>query len=172
MSDADRPYRVTVVCWGNICRSPMGEFLLREAFEEAGLGHRVVVDSAGTSAEEQGNGVHPRTVAVLERNGHPDTGWALHRARRFETSWFDDADLVLAVDHIHVDRLEQLARDDRDTDKVRLFRSFDEVAVASGQIGMDDPWYGTDPAYEKTYAEIRAAVPGILDHVRARVDRA
>ena len=171
MTDPDRPYRVTVVCWGNICRSPMGEFLLREAFEEAGLDDRVVVDSAGTSAEEHGNGVHPRTVAVLQRNGHADRGWAQHRARRFETSGFDDADLVLAVDHIHVDRLEQLARDGRDTDKVRLFRSFDHAAVASGELGMDDPWYGTNPAYDQTYREISAAVPGIVDHVRAQVRR-
>lgn len=165
-----RPYRVTVVCWGNICRSPMGEFLLREAFADAGLGERVVVDSAGTSAEEQGNGMHPRTAAVLRRNGHPDTGWSHHRARRFETSWFDESDLVLAVDHIHVDRLEQLARDDRDAGKVRLFRSFDEAAVASGELGMDDPWYGTDPAYDQTYAEVSAAVPGIVEHVRRELD--
>lgn len=167
----DRPYRVTVVCWGNICRSPMGEFLLREAFEDAGLGDQVVVASAGTSAEETGNGMHPRTAAVLKRNGHPDTGFAEHRARRFDASWFDHADLVLPTDHIHVDRLEQLARDERDIEKVRLFRSFDPDAVASGELGMEDPWYGTDPAYDQTYTEIRAAVPGIVDHVRAQLNR-
>ncbi len=168
----DGPYRVTVVCWGNICRSPMGEFLLREAFEDAGLGDRVVVDSAGTSAEEQGNGMHPRSAAVLRRNGHPDTGWSQHRARRFEQSWFDDVDLVLPVDHVHVDRLERLARDAQDHDKIRLFRSFDEGAVASGDLGMDDPWYGTDPAYDQTYTEVSAAVPGIVDHVRTQLDSA
>ena len=163
------PYRVTVVCWGNICRSPMGEFLLREAFDEAGLGELVVVDSAGTSAEEQGNGMHPRTAAVLARNGHPDTGWSRHRARRFERPWFDEVDLVLPVDHVHVDRLERIARDDADLAKVRLFRSFAPGAVASGELGMDDPWYGTDPAYDQTYDEVRAAVPGIVAHVRSEL---
>ena len=44
MSEASEPYRVCVVCWGNICRSPMGEFLLREAFADAGLADRVVVE--------------------------------------------------------------------------------------------------------------------------------
>jgi protein-tyrosine phosphatase len=164
-----QPYRITVVCWGNICRSPMGEYLLREAFEEAGLGDRVVVDSSGTSAEELGNGMHPRTAAVLRRNGHPDAGWDQHVARRFERSWFDAYDLVLPVDHVHLDRLEDLARDDADRAKVRLFRSFDPDAVAAGELGMDDPWYGTDPAYDQTYAEITAAVPGIVDHVRAEL---
>ena len=174
MSEASEPYRVCVVCWGNICRSPMGEYLLREAFADAGLADRVVVDSAGTSAEELGNGMHPRTAAVMRRNGHPDTGWSSHRARRFDTSWFDRYDLVLPVDHVHVDRLEHLARgastgggSPRAT--VRLFRSFDPDAVASGELGMEDPWYGTDPAYDQTYAEITAAIPGIVEHVRAEL---
>jgi protein-tyrosine phosphatase len=145
----------------------MGEYLLREAFADAGLADRVVVDSAGTSAEELGNGMHPRTAGVMRRNGHPDTGWSSHRARRFDASWFDRYDLVLPVDHIHVDRLRDLARDDADLAKVRLFRSFDPDAVASGEIGMEDPWYGTDPAYDQTYAEITSAIPGIVEHVRA-----
>ncbi len=115
--------------------------------------------------------MHPRTAAVLRRNGHPDTGWSQHRARRFERSWFDEVDLVLPVDHVHVDRLHGLARDGRDRDKISLFRSFDPDAAASGDLGMDDPWYGTDPAYDQTYAEVRAAVPGIVEHVRREVGR-
>ena len=165
-----RPYRITVVCLGNICRSPMAEFLLREALEEAGLADRVVVDSAGTSAEELGNGMHPRTAAVLRRNGHVDTGWSEHVARRFERSEFDEVDLVLPVDHEHVDRLDRLARDDRDRAKIRLFRSFDPAAVAAGALGRDAPWYGTDPAYDQTYAEVTAAIPGIVEHVRRALD--
>jgi len=73
---------------------------------------------------------------------------------------------VLPVDHVHVERLDALARDDADRAKVRLFRSFDPDAVASGEVGMDDPWYGTDPAYDQTYGEVVAAVPGIVDFVR------
>ena len=161
-----KPYRVTVVCWGNICRSPMGEYLLREAFDDAGLGDRVVVDSAGTSSEELGSGMHPRTAAVLRRNGHEDNGWADHRARRFEPGWFGDRDLVLPVDHVHLDKLDAMARDDADRATLHLFRSFDPDAVARGELGMDDPWYGTDPAYDQTYAEITAAIPGIVEHVR------
>ena len=164
------PYRVTVVCWGNICRSPMAEFLLREAFEDAGLGERVVVDSAGTSTEELGNGVHPRTVAALRRHGHGDHGWAEHRARQFTREWWDDVDLVLPVDHVHVERLERITRSEEDRAKTRLLRSFDPAAVAAGELGMEDPWYGTDPAYDQTYAEIRAAVPGVVEHVRRALD--
>ncbi|KRE63435.1 low molecular weight protein-tyrosine-phosphatase [Nostocoides sp. Soil756] len=172
MSASPEPYRVTVVCHGNICRSPMAEFLLREAFDEAGLGDRVVVDSAGTSSEELGNGAHPRTVATLRRHGHPDVGWSEHRARQFRADAFDDSDLVLAADHPHDERLRRIARDESDAAKVRLVRSFDPVAVAAGELGMDDPWYGGDAEYEQTYAEIRAAVPGIVEYVRREVDGA
>jgi protein-tyrosine phosphatase len=77
---------------------------------------------------------------------------------------------VLPVDHVHVERLEALARDDADRAKLRLFRSFDPDAVATGELGMDDPWYGTDPAYDQTYAEIAAAIPGIVDHVSAELE--
>ena len=167
---SERPYRVTVVCHGNICRSPMAEFLLREAFADAGLDGRVEVDSAGTSTEELGNPAHPRTIATLTRHGHPDLGWSEHRARQFRADWFDTTDLVLAADHPHADRLTRLARDEDDAATVRLVRSFDPEALAAGELGMDDPWYGGDAEYEQTYDEIRAAVPGIVEHVRRELD--
>ncbi|WP_299443912.1 low molecular weight protein-tyrosine-phosphatase [uncultured Phycicoccus sp.] len=167
---SERPYRITVVCHGNICRSPMAAFLLREAFTDAGLDGLVEVDSAGTSTEELGNPAHPRTIATLRRHGHPDVGWADHRARQFRADWFDDVDLVLAADHPHADRLERLARDADERGRIRLLRSFDPEAAAAGELGMDDPWYGGDAEYEQTYAEIGAAVPGIVEHVRRALD--
>ena len=81
-----QPYRICVVCTGNICRSPMAEFVLRERFEEAGLGDHVAVDSAGTTAWEVGNPADPRTLEVLRRRGH-ESDYSDHRARAFECSW-------------------------------------------------------------------------------------
>ena len=103
-------YRVTVVCWGNICRSPMGELMLREAFDEADLGDRVVVDSAGTSTDELGRPMDRRTTATLRRHGVTDTGFAAKRARQFRADSFDDSDLVLAADHVHDEILRRRAR--------------------------------------------------------------
>ena len=161
-----RPYRVTVVCTGNICRSPMGEFLLRERFADAGLGDEVVVDSAGTHSWEVGNPADPRTLAVLARNGHEDLGGAAHLARRFERAWFDEVDLVLAADAGHLRELLQLARTDEQRAKVRLFRSFDPVSAESDDLDMDDPWYGDDASFDQTYAEVTAAADGVVEHVR------
>ncbi len=160
-------YRICVVCTGNICRSPMLEFLLREAFEREGLADRVSVDSAGTSAEELGNHADARTLAVLARNGHADWGGRAHRARRIDRSWLDHRDLVLAADRRHLRQLERMA-EDRHTD-IRLVRSFDPAAVAAGSLDVDDPWYGSTLAFDQTYAELVAAVPGIVAHVRAEL---
>ena len=167
MSDTERPFHIVVVCWGNICRSPMAEFVLRQAFEDAGLGERVGISSAGTSTEELGRPMDRRTVAVLARNAVRDTGFGGKRAVQFHGHGFDDADLVLAADHVHERILRERARDDEDRAKVRLLRSFDPAAVAAGTLGMDDPWYGDDADFDLTYAEIVAAAPGVVDHVRA-----
>ena len=163
---AHRPYRVTVVCTGNICRSPMGELLLRERFAEAGLADRVVVDSAGTHSWEVGNPADPRTLAVLARNGHDDLGGSDHVARRFERAWLDEVDLVLAADSGHLRELTELARTEEQRAKIRMFRSFDPDAAARGDLDMDDPWYGDDSAFDQTCAEVTAAADGVVEHVR------
>lgn len=169
MSEPGAPYRVSVVCWGNICRSPMAEFVLRDAFGRAGLDGRVVVDSRGTSTEERGNPMDRRAIAALARHGIPDTGFLAHRARQFRADDFDTHDLVLAADHVHDDILRRRARDESDAAKVRLLRSFDPSAVATGRLGMDDPWYGTDDDFDVTFAEIVAASPGVVEFVRSRL---
>ena len=167
MSQLSTPdYRIAVVCWGNICRSPMAEFVLRQAFDDAGLGDRVTVSSAGTSTEELGRPMDRRTIAVMQRNAVRDSGFRDKRARQFRTDDFDVVDLVLAADHVHERILKDRARHSGDVDKIRLLRSFDPSAVAAGTLGMDDPWYGDDEDFDITYAEIVAAAPHIVEHVR------
>ncbi|WP_370890673.1 low molecular weight protein-tyrosine-phosphatase [Janibacter sp. GXQ6167] len=161
------PYRICVVCTGNICRSPMGEFVLRERFAEAGLDDVVVVDSAGTTQWEVGNPADPRTLAVMERHGHDIEPYRSHRARSFERAWFPDLDLVLAADHGHYSTLRRLARTPEDRDKVVLFRDFDPKSVG---LGMDDPWYGDDSDFEQTYDEVVAAADGIVEHVQRELE--
>lgn len=159
-----------VVCSGNICRSPMGEFVLRELLDDAGLGDRVEVDSAGTTSWEVGNPADRRALGVLERSGHPDLGWADHLARTFERRWLDERDLILAADSGHVADLRRLARTQEQRDKVRLFREFDPEAVRAGDLEMEDPWYGEDDAFEQTLREVVAAAPGVVEHVRDELE--
>lgn len=166
-----QPYRICVVCSGNICRSPMAEFLLREMFDDAGLGDQVVLDSAGTTSWEEGNPADPRTFAVLRRKGHEDSGWSEHVARTFKRSWLDRLDLVLAADSGHLGQLRKLARTDAQRDKIHLLREFDPASVKSSELDMDDPWYGDDSAFDQTYAEVVAAGPGVVGYVREQLHR-
>lgn len=147
----------------------MAEFVLRQAFERAGLDSRVEVSSAGTSTEELGRPMDRRTIAVMHRNAVRDTGFRDKRAIQFRPGSFDDADLVLAADHVHERILRERVRSEADTAKIRMLRSFDPEAVAAGTLGMDDPWYGSDSDFDITYAEIVAAAPGIVEFVRSEL---
>lgn len=166
MSD---PYRICVVCTGNICRSPMAELVLRRRFEEAGLGDQVVIDSAGTTAWEVGNPADPRTLEALRRHGVDGDDLDDHRARVFERSWFGERDLILAADHGHYATLRRLAPTPEARDTVRMLRSFDSAGVPEAEQGMDDPWYGDEDGFETTYAEVVGAADGVVEHVRAQL---
>lgn len=161
-------YRITVVCTGNICRSPMAEFVLRERFEEAGLSDQVVIDSAGTTSWEEGNPADPRTITALERHGH--TGdYSSHRARVFDRRSFADVDLVLAADHEHYSVLRRLAGVPEAQSKIRMIRSFDPAQPKGDALAIDDPWYGDDASFDRTYAEVVAAADGVVDFVREQL---
>jgi protein-tyrosine phosphatase len=166
---ADGGFRVLHVCTGNICRSPMAEVVLRDRFEAAGLGDRVVVDSTGISDEEHGNPVDRRARAVLRAHGYDDgTG---HRARQVRASDLLAYDLLLPMTSAHARALRRLAGDDPAlTGRIRMLRTFDPAAPGPDQpehlLDVDDPWYGPDAGFETTLAEIEAAADGIVAHVR------
>lgn len=157
------PYRITTVCTGNICRSPMAEFMLAQAAAESG--RNVVVDSAGTSAWELGNPIDSRAKDVLARHGITTQD---HTARQFQASWFANCDLVLALDTDHYNTLRAMAPTAAAAAKVRMLRSFDpEVAGKKPEHqGIYDPWFGDDADFEVSWNLISAAIPGILAHAR------
>jgi protein-tyrosine phosphatase len=148
------PYRITFVCTGNICRSPMAEHVLRRQAEEAGLD--VVVDSSGTGGWHIGDPADHRTVQTLRRHGYTSA----HRARKFQRAWFDEYDLVVALDKGHQRELRRQARTGQDTAKIRLLRSFDPLA--GKDLDVPDPYYGGSADFERVLDLIEAAVPGLL----------
>ncbi|MEO3937467.1 low molecular weight protein-tyrosine-phosphatase [Dermatophilaceae bacterium Soc4.6] len=162
------PLHVTFVCSGNICRSPMGDVVLRDLLAEAGLADAVTVDSAGTGGWHVGDGADPRTVRTLRRHGHDG---ASHVARHFTPDWFDGRDLVLASDSGHVEQLVRLARSDEERERIHLVREYDPVAVAAADLETDDPFYGDDDDFERCYREVEAACRGLVDELRARLGR-
>jgi protein-tyrosine phosphatase len=159
------PYRVTFVCTGNICRSPMAEWVFRHHVEEEGLD--VEVDSSGTGGWHVGDDADHRTVLALRRRGYRSA----HAARRFEPEWFNRYDLIIALDEGHLRALRSMAPDTHERAKVRLLREFDPDA--GDDLDVPDPYYGGRVDFEHVLALVEAAVPGLLDTVREELkDRA
>ncbi|WP_116112162.1 low molecular weight protein-tyrosine-phosphatase [Austwickia chelonae] len=162
------PYRVCVICSGNICRSPMGEVVLRESFAQAGMSERVVVDSAGTGPWHVGEGADPRALSTLAAAGYDGSS---HRAREYDVAWLTEHDLVLAADEGHLRTLRRWADEQGyqvgpqgDVD-IRLFREFDPAALSAGTVEIDDPYYGGQDGFDRVLAEVVAASQGVVAHV-------
>ncbi|WP_343318983.1 low molecular weight protein-tyrosine-phosphatase [Arthrobacter sp. TMP15] len=157
------PYRIMTVCTGNICRSPMAEYMLVSAATEAGLD--LEIDSCGTTAWEVGNAIDPRAKALLARHGIESSD---HRARAFNPRWFTERDLILALDIDHFQALQALAPDAAAAAKIRMLRSFDPALSGAKpkQQGIYDPWFGDAKDFQVSWDLIAAAIPGILAHTR------
>jgi protein-tyrosine phosphatase len=150
------PYRVILVCLGNICRSPMAETVLRAALAEAGLAEAVTVDSSGTGDWHLGEPMYPQARRALARRGHDGSA---HRARQFEPGWLADRDLVLAMDANNLAALRQQARPE-DHDRIRLFGEVGGLGkIGGGQI--PDPYGGTDADFGYVLDLLGAAAPVI-----------
>ena len=165
--DAQEPYRITVVCLGNICRSPMGESVLRARVADAGLSDRIVVDSAGTGTWHTGYGADPRTREVLTASGYDDL--ATHEARRITATWFAEIDLALAMDMSnYADLADLIARSGVDTE-LRMMRAFDPTLshVPEPHPGLDvpDPYYGGTDGFVDALRMLERASDGLIDRL-------
>jgi protein-tyrosine phosphatase len=165
-------YRVMTVCTGNICRSPIAEVVLRDRFEAAGLGDRVVVDSGGTSSEELGNPIDPRAARVLREAGYPVPRREAHQVTARDIA---DRDLLLPMTAQHARRLRTLAPSDADAAKVRMYRSFDPAApsletVDEAALDVEDPWYGDHDDFIATLEQVESAADAIVEHIRAQLE--
>jgi protein-tyrosine phosphatase len=156
------PYRVCLVCLGNICRSPIAAVVLTQRVERAGLPVRV--DSAGTGDWHIGDPADHRARAALSRAGYDGEE---HRARQFDRAWFAERDLVLALDQANLADLRRLAPDDAARSRVRLLRSFDPTAT--GDLAVPDPYWGGDADFDEVLAVVERAVDGLVAALRAEL---
>lgn len=139
------PYRIAVVCLGNICRSPMAEVVLSSRIAEAGLADLVSVDSSGTGGWHIGDPMDHRAAATLSAHGYDGSQ---HRARQFTQGSDASYDLVLAMDEGNLADLRALAPADkaRDGGQLRLFRDFDPDEPGGA---VPDPYYGGGDGFEE-----------------------
>lgn len=158
--------RIMTVCTGNICRSPVAEYLIREYAHQAGLS--ITVDSSAITSEEEGNPIDRRAHRVLTEHGIDARA---HRATVFTTADFDRYDLILAMDTPHYRRLNALARTNEDRAKIRMMRSYDPQMAGhpSSELGIYDPWYGDMKDFYITFEMIDTAARGLIDTLSAQV---
>lgn len=161
-------FRVCFVCTGNICRSPMAEAVFRAHVAEAGLEGRITASSAGTGGWHIGDPADPRTTATLEAAGYE----LVHCARQFEPDWFEEHDLVIALDEGHERELRAMAPTSQEAAKVRLLRSYDPTASEDDGFGFDvpDPYYGGTQGFDEVLRLVEAAVPGVLAEAAAALE--
>ncbi|SNR35243.1 low molecular weight protein-tyrosine-phosphatase [Actinomadura mexicana] len=158
------PYRVTFVCTGNICRSPMAEWVLRHHAEKEGLD--VEVDSSGTGGWHVGDAADERTAAALERAGYRSA----HIARQFDAGWFDRYDMIIALDASHRQALRSMAPNRQARGNIRLLREFDPDA--DGDLDVPDPYYGGRADFDLVLEQVEAAMPALLKEIRSALEDA
>ena len=150
--------RIMFVCHGNICRSPMAEFVLRDLAMKAGRANEFRIASSATSAEELGNPVHPGTRRMLAAHGIDCVGKKARQLRRDEyRSW----DLFVAMDDENLRRLSRILREGPLSTRFTSCWSF-ATPEAFGTAARDvaDPWYTGD--FEATWDDVLAGCTGLL----------
>ena len=143
--------KILMVCHGNICRSPMAEYVMKHLVREAGLSERFEIASAATSYEEIGNPVYPPARQELARHGISCSG---HSARHLEKSDYDVYDYLIGMDYANLRNMRRICGGDPDG-KMHLLMDF---TCRPGEVA--DPWYTGD--FDAAWRDVTEGCRGLL----------
>lgn len=146
--------KIMFVCHGNICRSPMAEFILKDMVKKKGIADQFIIDSCATSREEIGNGVHYGTKRKLQEVGIPV---GEHRARQLTKKDYETFDYLLAMEHTNIRNMIRLLGSDPQQ-KMHCLLDFSEHPR-----DIADPWYTGN--FDVTYQDIVEGCEAFLDKV-------
>lgn len=147
--------KVLFVCHGNICRSPMAEFIMKALIRKAGCEKAITVDSVAATTEEIGNDMYPPAKRMLTKKGIP---FSPRRARLITASDYARADYILCMDGENLADLARLTCGDPEK-KVSLLLSW-----AERRAEVRDPWYTGN--FEETYEDILEGCEALLKSIR------
>jgi len=147
--------KVLFVCHGNICRSPMAEFMFKDEIRKLGKEELFEVESAATSTEEiwngVGNPVYPPAKRILAEHGISCEG---KRARQLKKSDYDNFDLLIGMDEMNMRNIRRIVGEDPEG-KVHMLLDY----TGEGRA-VADPWYTGN--FEKTYSDISQGIEALL----------
>ena len=149
--------RVLFVCHGNICRSTMAQYVMQYLVDKRGLSDCFYIDSAATSREEIGNGVHHGTRAKLREVGIPCGD---HRARQMTRGDYEEYDYLIGMDTWNIKNLHRMLKGDPEGKVYKL------LAFAGDGRDIADPWYTGN--FDETYRDVtegcQALMMFLLEH--------
>ena len=150
--------KIMFVCHGNICRSPMAEFIMKDIVRRQGIADKFVIASCATSTEEiwgdTGNPVYPPAKAELAKHGISCEG---KRARQITKADYDRFDIILCMDDSNMRNIKWIIPSDPQN-KIHKLMKF-----AGSNASVADPWYTGD--FETTYNDVLKGCEGLLEYL-------
>ncbi|MGM9567199.1 MAG: low molecular weight protein-tyrosine-phosphatase [Clostridia bacterium] len=151
--------KILFICHGNICRSPMSEFVMKDMVEKAGLGKEIFVASAAVSREEIGNPVYPPARKKLAEHG---IGCEGHHARQMTKEDYETFDYLIAMDASNLRLMERFCGGDPQN-KVSLLLDYTD---RPGSVA--DPWYTGN--FDATWKDVNEGCTGLLAFLKETYD--
>lgn len=148
--------KVLFVCLGNICRSPMAEFVFKDIVKRKGLSNKFYIDSAGTSDcnEKRGLGIYHDTKKVLDYNKIPYTQ---HLSRQLKKMDYDEFDYILVMDKQNIYDVLEIVGDDKNKKVHRL------LDFSDSPRDIIDPWYYGN--FDLTYKDVVEGCTSFLEYL-------
>ncbi|MBQ9832356.1 MAG: low molecular weight phosphotyrosine protein phosphatase [Clostridia bacterium] len=144
--------KILFVCHGNICRSPMAEFVMKHLVRQVGLEDDFVIESAATSTEEIGNGVYPPVKKILAEHGINCEG---KTARQLTRRDYDVFDYIIGMDAANIRNMHRMLGEDS-RGKISMLKDYTDFPS-----DVADPWYTRD--FEATWNDVVDGCRGLLD---------
>lgn len=150
--------KVLFVCLGNICRSPMAEYVFKDWLKKENLSDKIQVSSAGTSSEEKGNGMHYGTKRKLDEIG---IEYGKHKARQITKKDYQEYDYIIVMEESNIKEVKRIVGEDTEN-KIHRFLDY-----SNNPRDIADPWYTGN--FNKTYDDILEGSQYFLEYLKSKI---
>ncbi len=150
--------KILFICHGNICRSPMAEFVMKDLVRKANLQDKIYVESAATSTEAVGEGIHYGTINILKEKQIEFTN---HISRQMTKKDYNNFDYLVGMDEENLYYMNKRWPNDSQN-KISLLLEFANICR-----DIADPWYTGN--FDKTYADIQLGCQALLEKIKEKM---